>query len=547
MSTTVDLEAHGLLSSPARPEIPGGPQTVVEVLDRPVAEHPGREALVGRYSRYTYAQLDEAADRAAHALAGLGVGPGDRVAGSLPNHPDIVVAFLGVMRLGAIWLGVPKPLAPPEKAYLLRDGGASVLIAEPAAAAELEPLRGELPSLRHVVRAEPAGSEGARPGEPGADWAALLASAATGRPDVPVDPFAPAAIAYTSGTTGFPKGAVHSQHNLVLPGAVARTRGNWSSAGVQGVALPLTILNLIVLTPLVCFQAGATCVTMDRVDALGMADWIRRERIETFGAVPAMIYDLLTHPEVRDEDLASLTRPGVGAADCPQAFRDLYRERFGTEVTFGYGLTEAPTAVTNTDPDGPQVPGSSGTALPQVRMLVVDEDDRELPPGEVGEICVAPAEQGPWAGVYTTMLGYWNKPEATAKALRDGFLHTGDLGYLDERGHLFVKDRRNDLIVRGGANVYPAEVERVLHDDGRVAACAVVGRPDERLGERVVAFVQLAPGVTASAEELATHCAANLARYKVPEELVFVDELPRNAMGKVRKTVLRDRLAATGS
>ena len=301
-------------------------------------------------------------------------------------------------------------------------------------------------------------------------------------------------------------------------------------------------MNLIALGPLLAWQVGAACVAIDRVDAPGLAGWIRDEHVSAISTVPTIMHDLLTHPGVAADDLTSLRVPGVGGADCPESFRTLYRTRFGTEVTVGYGLTEAPTAVTMTVPEGPLVPGSAGRALPHVRLRIIDDDGSELPPGEVGEICVAAAADGPWVGVYTPMLGYWNRPEETAEALRDGLLHTGDLGFLDEHGELFVKDRRYDLIIRGGANVYPAEIERVLHDDPRVVACAVVGRADERLGERVVAFVQLVDGEPVQLDELHDLCSMNLARYKVPEEFLLVDGFERNAMGKIKKAGLRERL-----
>jgi acyl-CoA synthetase (AMP-forming)/AMP-acid ligase II len=185
--------------------------------------------------------------------------------------------------------------------------------------------------------------------------------------------------------------------------------------------------------------------------------------------------------------------------------------------------------------------------LPHVDVRVVGDDDRELPPGKVGEICVAPRTDGPWAGVYTPMLGYWNRAEATRTALRGGMFHSGDLGVIEHDGCLYFRGRLNDLIIRGGANVYPAEVERVLQEDTRVAGCAVVGKPDDRLGERVVAFVELARGVRVSADELRARCEANLARYKVPEQFVFVTELPRNAMGKVQKRALIAKTEPTAS
>jgi acyl-CoA synthetase (AMP-forming)/AMP-acid ligase II len=517
--------------TPAGPAIPGGPASAAAVLNSGLAAHPDREALVGRHGRFTWAELDAEANRAAHALASLGVGAGDRVAMSLPNDVDIVVGFLACMRLGAVWLGISLVLAPPEKAYLLDDSGAAVVLATPSVAA------GIAPATARIVIVDPGGRND--------EWRALVADAAATPLDVSVDPHGPAAIAYTSGTTGRPKGAVHSQHNLLLPGAVARARAQYRPDDRVGVVLPLTIVNLIALGPLLAWQVGATCVAIDRVDAPGLAGWIRDERVSAISTVPTIMHDLLTNPEVQPDDLASLRVPGVGGADCPESFRDLYRQRFGTEVTVGYGLTEAPTAVTMTVPEIPPVAGSAGRALPHVRVVIIGDDGAEAAPGEVGEICVGPAVDGPWAGVYTPMLGYWNRPTETAEALQGGLLHTGDLGLIDEHGEVFVKDRRHDLVIRGGANVYPAEVERVLHDDPGVAACAVVGRPDDRLGERVVAFVQPVDGATLDIEQLRAHCGANLARYKVPEEFHVVDGFERNAMGKIVKAGLRKRLAST--
>lgn len=498
------------------------PFSIANVLDRSLRERPAAEALVDRYARYTYRQLDEAAGRAAAALARRGVVAGDRVAATLPNQADIVVAFLGAMRLGAIWVGINRDLAPPEKKYMLDDCEPRVVLADPEMAVQI---RGMHPDVLAVD-----------PRDAACAWTTLLDEVSSdSAPLCHVDPNAPAAIAYTSGTTGFPKGAIHSQHNLVLVGAVHAATGNYSTNTRFGVLLPLTILNVMILAPLKAFQVGGCCIAMDRRDPAGVAEWVRAERITAVGAVPTIIHGLLTHPDVDPDDLATLTQPEVGGADCPAEFRELYRKHFGTEVRLGYGLTEAPTAVTLERPDGPFLPDSVGPALPHVRITVRDELGREQPVGEAGEVCVEPVTEGPWANAYTPMLGYWHQPEATKAALRDGVLHTGDIGSLDAQGNLFLKGRRGELIIRGGANVYPAEVERVLHENPRIAACAVVGRPDERLGERVIAYVQPAPGEQLDPELLRAHCAERLARYKVPEEFVFVDDFPRTAMGKIRR------------
>jgi len=535
MSRDFDYSAYGLQPPAARPSIPGGHQSIVEVLDRVLETDPGREALVGRYARYSYLELDSEVNRAAHALESLGVSVGSRVAASMPNHAELVVMFMATMRLGAIWVGLNRPLAGPEKAYILNDARASVFLGADEMVEQVLEQRSQCPTLGHVLRAEP--------GDRSSEWATLLAQTQdTTRPGVEIDPFGPAAIAYTSGTTGIPKGAVHSQHNILLPGAVAHERKTYDIELRHGVVLPLTILNLIVLGPMVAFQMGSCCVALDRIDPVGLAEWIRSERVGHFWGVPTIFHDLLNHPDVRPEDLLSLKQPGVGGAECPEEFRRQYKERFGEEVTIGYGMTEAPTAVSASVGQLSPGPGLCGKALPQCRIVIQDEEGKELPAGEVGEICVGPAIEGTWAGIYTPMLGYWNKPEETAKALHGGWLHTGDLGCLDPDENLFIRGRRNELILRGGANVYPAEVERALQEDARVAAAAVLGVPDERLGEDVLAFVQLEPGQQATAAELRERCAASLAKYKVPRAVHFVDEMPRNAMNKIVKKELLRRL-----
>jgi acyl-CoA synthetase (AMP-forming)/AMP-acid ligase II len=523
----IDLDAHGLIAPATPPRSLGGPGSVAGLLDGGVTRDPDRLALVGRSGRFTMRELDAEVARAAGALAALGVGPGDRIAMSMPNDIDIVIGYLAAMRRGAIWLGINRPLAPPEKAYMLRDAEVSVLLADADTAGSLAPHRSELDDLRALLTVD--------------EWRGAIAAASDDDgPPTEIDPLAPAAIAYTSGTTGFPKGAVHSQHNMLLPGRVSAVRGTHRAGGVMGVPLPLTILNLIILGPCMAYQCDMTLIAMDRVDGVGMGEWIAAERITTFSAVPAMVHDLLTNDAVTDEMLASIDAIGVGGADMPDAFRRLYQERFGTRVGTGYGLTEAPTAVTVEDVSEPAVPDSCGKALPQCTIHILDESGAPVAIGEAGEVCVGPALEGDWADVYRPMLGYWNRPEASAEALRGGLLHTGDIGSLDADGNLRIHDRKNDLIIRGGANVYPAEVERVLHENPSVAACAVIGVPDERLGERVVAFVELMDGAAVSEADLKALCAEQLARYKVPDAVTFVDGFARTPMGKIRKTLLRE-------
>ena len=494
------------------------PPSVAHVFDRVLAEDPDREALVTRSARLSYAELDRLADRAAHALAGLGIGAGDRVGASLPNEVDVVAAFHGTMRLGAVWVGVNRALAPPEKAFLLDDSGASVLLSDD-----------EVAGLSQRV-------------VPVAEWRAAVAAADEEPRRAQIDPHAPAGIAYTSGTTGHPKGAVHSQWNLLVPGAVLVESRGYGPDLRKGDCLPLTILNMVVLTTLLVAQAGGTCIVMDRLDPEGVAEWVRAERVSTWNGPPALLHGLATNGAVAREDLASLDEVWTGGADCPAAIQTMFEAKFGQPVLATYGLSEAPTIVAIDPRGGPHAGGSSGRPLPHLAVRIAGSDGSTLPAGETGEICVGPAEGD---DRYRLMLGYWERPEATADALAGGELHTGDLGFLDGTGNLHVRDRKSLVIIRGGANVYPAEVERVLHEADGVAACAVVGVPDARLGERVVALVEPAPGASVDEDALRDHCLANLAKYKVPERFLPVTAFPRNAMGKIVRRELGPLLPDT--
>jgi acyl-CoA synthetase (AMP-forming)/AMP-acid ligase II len=535
------LDDLGLIAPEARPPLPGGgPQHTGQVIDRVVAAAPEREALVGRHGRYSYAGLDAAANQAANALAALGVGSGVRVAACLPNDVDLPILFLATQRLGALWVGVNRLLAAPEKAHLLADSGAHVYFALRESAAEIEARRSELPELAHVLVVAP--------GEGDCEWRRRCNAESASAPRAQLDPFAPAAIAYTSGTTGHPKGAVHSAHNLLLPGTISHLTRRVPEGTRQGAVLPLTILNLVVLEVLAPWLDGRTVVAIDRTDPVGLAEWIREERVGAFSGVPTLYHDLLTHPEVKPADLASLVAPGVGGSDVPPEVVRLYRERFRRPVGIGYGMTEAPTAVTWSDGSVPTAPGLCGKPLPQVEIEIVDEAGELVAPGEIGEITVRPARSGPFAGVYTPMLGYWRKPEATAAALHGGRYHTGDLGLVADDGNLYIRGRRAELILRGGANVYPAEVERALQAHEAVEYAAVFGVPDERLGERVVAVVQPAAGQEAPPEdELRRFCAERIARYKVPDRIASVTTLPRNAMNKILKRELAGTFVKTSN
>lgn len=511
------------------------PKTIADIFTGALARNPGKTALIAPDRRLTYAELDAEIDKAAAALQGLGIGKGDRVAASLDNCTDIVIAFHATARLGAIWVGISCLFAVPEKRYILHDSGSRILLAEDSIITSLKHRRD---GLQYV-----SCSSGTDPDDP---WRSMLRTAGAFRPPSGIEPDTPVGIAYTSGTTGRPKGVIHSHRNLLMPGAVqVATRPGYGPDMVKVDFIPLTILNMMVLTTLLVFQAGGTCVLAKTADAEALASLIERERATVFQGVPAVLHNMIVKDAVTRAMLSSLCEVLTGGAATPEPLLAGFRGKFGHSIVGTYGMTEAPTMFAIESPQAvDHAPNASGKALPHIDLFAEGPGGERLAAGETGEICAKPANAGPLAGFYTPMLGYWNRPEATDAVLRNGCVHTGDIGYVDAEGRVFITDRKNLLIIRGGANVYPAEVQRVLASDTRVADSAVFGMPDERLGERVVAAVQLVAGARVTAEELQALCAKELARYKVPERIVFVDAFPRNAMNKVIRAELPKLFAA---
>lgn len=495
-------------------------RSVNAVLDRAAEAHGDQPAVVTDEQSMTYAELHERSRRLAAGLAAAGVAPGDRVAASLPNEVNVVVAFYAAARLGAIWVGINRQLATPEKLHILADTTPTLLIAEARTLAALADHSGDVVAI-----------------DTGERWAELNAS----RPIThrPVDPFDPAAIAFTSGTSGFPKGVIHSQHNLVLPGEVQVASRGYDRSFRRGDFLSLTILNLIVLSTLTAAQAGGTSVLTDLTNPAGLAAWIRRHEVTVFNAVPTIIHGMVSDPNIEPDDLATLSDVWSGGAPCPEELRQRFLTRYERPVHATYGLTEAPTLVSIDPIDDPSPAGVSGVPMAHLDVTIDKTDGT----GEGGEVVVGATNDGPWAGVWQPFLGYWNRPGVDVPVV-DGRLHTGDVGRLDE-GRLVIVDRLSSMILRGGANVYPAEVERVLRGVPAVADAVVIGVADERLGESVAALVELEPRTTVTEAELIDACRTQLARYKVPARIVIVDAIERNAMGKPDRRAAVARVIAS--
>jgi long-chain acyl-CoA synthetase len=512
----------GRLAPRLAPPLPAVAPDVSRLLRDAARDLPDHEALVCDQRRWTYAQLDAIVNRGARALRELGIRAGDRVACSLPNCPEIAIAFLSAMRVGAIWVGVNRVLAPPEKRAILQDCDAELFMSDRAG---IDALRaGSAPTCRVVVAAGEAES-----------WMMLAESMAADPLDHVLDPQGPAAIAYTSGTTGEPKGAVHSQRNLIFLAVGQRELGRIFDGARIGVVLPLTLLNFQALAVVAAAFVRGTCVIVRHANAEELASTIHRERIQVFSGVPTLIHDLLNDPAISREHLESLRFVAVGGAEMPDDFRRRFEDQFGFGLAHSYGLTETLNGCVSEVPGEAHRPGTCGRAYPTLEASIRDQAGALLPAGHDGELWIGPRTSGPFAGLYTPMLGYWNRPLETDEVLRDGMLRTGDIAHMDDDGYVYIQGRRNEMIIRGGANVYPADVEAALRRHPAVHDAAVVGVDDDRLGQRVVAFVEaVSGGAPSDADELLEHCRANLAFYKVPSEIILC-EMPRNVMGKVQK------------
>jgi len=479
----------------------------------------------------TYPALAAEADAAAVALQAEGVGRGDRVVMSLAGDVELIVGFLACQRIGAVWVGVNRELTAVEKTFVVEDVEATLVVADDAAA------------LRGLHQGRSVHLDGTQ-------WAARVAAFAGVRPEVaPIDPVELGAIAYTSGTTGRPKGACHSQHSLMTFVAaglhgLGREGGDpyWRADARRSVGIPLTILNGMAFGPLAALAGGGTYVCILKPDSASVVDAIETYGIEVISTVATTIHDIIHQTSLANRRLSSLTAVAGGGAPVSRELKQAFRERFGIPLFEDYGMAESPCALVRSTAED-AVPGEVGRAYPHVEVVPLDVAGTPVPAGEIGELAARAVSSGPWAGVYTGMLGYWRRPVDTSNVLRDGWLHTGDLATVDNAGVIRIVGRQKDVILRGGANVYPPEVETVLASHPAVQATAVLGWPDERLGEIVVAHLELVPGEAERAREvvaeLLERCVRELARYKIPERWLVVDAMPRNSMRKIDKIALR--------
>jgi long-chain acyl-CoA synthetase len=473
----------------------------------------------------TFRQVDEISGRVAAGLQAAGLDRGDSVAVQLPNVPEFVFAYFGALKAGVTVVPLNPLLKAPEIAYHLRDSGARVLITFDTFAEEAVTGAADADQARLYV----VGS--AVPGTSAYDE--LYAEDDGDIEQMSSDDTV--VIIYTSGTTGRPKGAELTHFQMYMAATIAGQTFGYRTDDVSMAVLPLfhvfglsSVLNCAI-------RFGATLVLVPRFEVGAVLDAIEQHRVTVFPGVPTMFVALL-HADLSGRDVSSLRVCVSGGASIPgEVLRGFEAKYAGAPVLEGYGLSETCALATfNQSADDRRVL-SIGKRMWGVEVRVVDTEGREIPAGadHVGEILL----RG-----HNVMKGYLGRPDETAEAMRGGWFHTGDLGYRDEDDFFYLVDRTKDLVIRGGFNVYPREIEEVLHQHPAVVEAAVVGRPDERLGEEVIAFIALRPGTTATPGEIIAFAKERLAAYKYPREVVILDDLPKGGGGKVLKTELRTTL-----
>jgi malonyl-CoA/methylmalonyl-CoA synthetase len=474
---------------------------------------PDHPAVVSPAGSWTYRELDARIRRAAGWLEARGIGRGDVVALQIEDRPTFLVLHLAALGLGAVSLPLNTTYPARELDFYLSDAGARLAVLVPDRLPDLAPTRAALVPADAALTAEVAGSP----------QAALPEALPADRIGV---------LLYTSGTTGRPKGALLGHDNLQATVDALHQAWRWSPDDVLLHMLPLFHVHGLFVAMHAALRAGATVHLAERFDPDEAIHRMAHDGITVFMGVPTFYARLLARPPAADPDLSGMRLFTSGSAPLPARDHRAFQARYGHTILERYGMTEVGIVLSNPY-EGERRPGAVGMPVPGARVRVVDpRTGQEQPQGEVGEIRIA----GP-----SVFKGYLGLPERTAEAIRDGWMCSGDLGFVDIDGYVHVVGRSKDMVLSGGLNVYPSEVEAVLLEDPTVAAAAVVGVPDPDLGERVVASVVAAPGATPDPEALRRRARASLAPYKVPKRIDVVKALPRNAMGKVRKAALRER------
>jgi fatty-acyl-CoA synthase len=528
-------ESHAVGST----DVPLLEETIGRNFERTVQQHGQREALVVRHQnlRYTYEELNTATDELARGLLATGIERGDRLGIWAPNCAEWVLTQFATAKLGVILVNVNPAYRTSELEYALRQSGCRMLIAaqEFKGASYVEMVEEVSPSLPELERTVFLDTP---------EWDELIAGAAQVEPETlgelaaQLDPNDPINIQYTSGTTGAPKGATLSHRNIVNNGYFVGEGCAYSEQDRVCIPVPFYHCFGMVLGNLACTTHGACMVIPGAAfEPDAVLETVEEERCTSLYGVPTMFIAELGHPDFEKRDFSSLRTGIMAGAPCPvEVMRQVIDRMNMREVTICYGMTETSPVSTQTaaDDDVERRVSTVGRVHPHVEIKVVDpETGKTVPCGEPGEFCT----RG-----YSVMRGYWNDPERTAEAIDDeGWMHTGDLATLDDQGYAKIVGRSKDMVIRGGENVYPREVEEFLYSHPAIADVAVIGVPDQRFGEEIMAWVVLKPGQELDEDGLREFCRGRIAHYKVPRYVKFVDGFPMTVTGKVQKFKMREQ------
>ncbi|MBL8208335.1 MAG: AMP-binding protein [Blastocatellia bacterium] len=477
---------------------------------------------------YTNVECYDAACRLAAVLRAHGIRAGDHIVVMMLNSPDVAAAFTAIWKLGAVMIPITPMWTAREVSYVLADSQAKIAITSPELAARVVEGAVGLPAFQEVLVLGDTNVEGVTNIESEVKFAVPLL------PVLDCQPQELAMLLYTSGTTGHPKGVMLSHENLIFI-ADACYRNVMSLGQVRGMqVLPLSHIYGVLMMNLGA-RLGSSSRILKHFDAGKVLAAIEELSVQRLSLVPTMLTLLINHPDREKYDVSSLESVGSGGAALSEATRLEFERLFNCRVVQGYGLSESAGALTGYHPDDLYRVGSVGPALPGIEICVMDAANHILPRGAVGEICSRGKH---------VMQGYLNKPAATRETLIDGWLHTGDIGYQDADGYVYITDRKKDLVIKGGENISPREIEEGIYSHPAVAEAAVFGVPDEVYGENIVAAVVLRTGQSLMTEDLITHLSQYVTKFKLPTQIVFLESFPKGPSGKILKRVLRDEFCA---
>lgn len=509
--------------------------TLGEMLTNGRAEFPDNIAIKTKNEKWTYKELDDQTNILANGLKKLGIGKGDRVALLMPNSPYFVLGYFGIVKLGAVSVPVNIMFKGPEIVHLLKDSGAVALYTVSKFIPLIQSITEDLPDLKSIIVADSVSSSDIY-----VESRLVIASLAEMlksegeilRLNYEVKGDDIVSFLYTSGTTGRPKGAMLTHRNLSYNAYQSKLSTEMTSADVSLCVLPMFHSFAWTASVLLPLSAGASVVIMESFAPQLFLKTLLEEKITFITAVPTMFTMLLQVSGISLEHFTNVRLAYSGGSSLPGEVLKIFNDKYGLKIIEGYGLSECSPACTANPYNGICKAGSIGIPLQDIECKIIDEEGNQVPANTPGEFLF----KGP-----NVMKGYFNMPEETAKVLKDGWLYTGDIGYRDEDGYLYIVERKKDIIIAGGLNVYPKEIEEVLYSHPKVAEAAVIGVPDELRGEIIKAFITLKEGEDGTSREFIKYCQERLANFKLPKVVEFVDSLPKSSTGKILKKVLRNQ------